>query len=84
MVSGDQQQSEDIQRGIGRSSLDDTKILLTSLRPSEVARAMEANQPNTQRVIRQLLSNEARSSSARMSVQNFQKRWMQRSWSLLP
>ena len=37
MVSGEQQQLEDFLEGIGRCSLDGTTILLTSLRPSEVA-----------------------------------------------
>ena len=51
MISGDQQKLEDILRGLGRSSVDETKILLASLRPNEVAMAMEANQPDTRRVI---------------------------------
>ncbi len=63
MIGGDQQQLEDILRGIGRSSVDETKILLASLRPNEVAMAIEANQPNTRRVIWQLLNNEARNQS---------------------
>lgn len=63
MIGGDQQQLEDILRGIGRSSVDETKILLASLRPNEVAMAIEANQPNTRRVIWQLLDNEARNQS---------------------
>ena len=63
MISGDQQQLEDILRGLGRSSVDETKILLTSLRPNEVAMALEANLPNTRRVIWQLLDNEARNQS---------------------
>ena len=63
MVSGEQQQLEDFLEGIGRCSLDGTTILLTSLRPSEVAMAIEANQLNTRKVIWQLLDNEARNQS---------------------
>ena len=63
MISGDQQKLEDILRGLGRSSVDETKILLASLRPNEVAMAMEANQPGTRRVIWQLLDDDARNQS---------------------
>jgi magnesium transporter len=63
MISGDQQKLEDILRGLGRSSVDETKILLASLRPNEVAMAMEANQPDTRRVIWQLLDDDARNQS---------------------
>lgn len=63
MISGDQQKLEDILRGLGRSSVDETKILLASLRPNEVALAMEANQPDTRRVIWQLLDDDARNQS---------------------
>ena len=63
MINADQQQLEDILRGLGRSSVDETKILLTSLRPNEVAMALEANLPNTRRVIWQLLDDEARNQS---------------------
>lgn len=63
MINADQQQLEDILRGLGRSSVDETKILLTSLRPNEVAMALEANLPNTRRVIWQLLDDGARNQS---------------------
>lgn len=63
VINADQQQLEDILRGLGRSSVDETKILLTSLRPNEVAMALEANLPNTRRVIWQLLDDEARNQS---------------------
>lgn len=63
MINADQQQLEDILRGLGRSSVDETKILLTSLRSNEVAMALEANLPNTRRVIWQLLDDEARNQS---------------------
>lgn len=63
VINADQQQLEDILRGLGRSSVDETKILLTSLRSNEVAMALEANLPNTRRVIWQLLDDEARNQS---------------------
>ena len=63
MINADQQQLEDILHGLRRSSVDETKILLTSLRPNEVAMALEANLPNTRRVIWQLLDDGARNQS---------------------
>jgi magnesium transporter len=63
VINADQQQLEDILHGLRRSSVDETKILLTSLRPNEVAMALEANLPNTRRVIWQLLDDEARNQS---------------------
>ena len=55
-----QQALEDILRGLGRGSVDETKVFLTSLRPIEVAMALEANLPNTRQIIWQLLDEEAR------------------------
>jgi hypothetical protein len=47
MPNAHQHALEDILRGLGCGSVDETKVFLTSLRPIEVAMALEANLPNT-------------------------------------
>ena len=59
----DQQHFEEVLEGISRGSAADIKILLASLRPSEVAGVLEANMPATRRIIWGLVDEEVRNQS---------------------
>ena len=62
-MNGDQQHFERLLESISRGSTDDIKVLLASLRPSEVAALVEANTPDTRRIIWGLLEEEVRNQS---------------------
>ena len=59
----DQQHFEEVLEGISRSSAADIKVLLASLRPSEVAGVLEANTPATRRIIWGLVDEEVQNQS---------------------
>jgi magnesium transporter len=59
----DQQHFEEVLDGISRGSAADIKVLLASLRPSEVAGVLEANTPATRRIIWGLVDEEVRNQS---------------------
>ena len=59
----DQQHFEEVLEGISRGSAADIKVLLASLRPSEVAGVLEANTPATRRIIWGLVDEEVRNQS---------------------
>ena len=62
-MTPDQQHFEDVLEGISRGSTADIKVLLASLRPSEVAGVLEANTPATRRIIWGLIDDEVRNQS---------------------
>ena len=62
-MNGEQQHFERLLESISRGSTDDIKVLLASLRPSEVAALLEANTPDTRRIIWGLLEEEVRNQS---------------------
>lgn len=62
-MTPDQQHFEEVLEGISRGSAADIKVLLASLRPSEVAGVLEANTPATRRIIWGLVDEEARNQS---------------------
>jgi magnesium transporter len=62
-MTPDQQHFEDLLEGISRGSTADIKVLLASLRPSEVAGVLEANTPATRRIIWGLIDDEVRNQS---------------------
>jgi magnesium transporter len=62
-MTPDQQQFEEALEGISRGSTGEIKVLLASLRPSELANVIEANTPDTRRVIWGLLDEEVKNQS---------------------
>ncbi len=62
-MTPDQQHFEDVLEGISRGSTADIKVLLASLRPSEVAGVLEANTPATRRIIWGLVDDDVRNQS---------------------
>ena len=62
-MTPDQQHFEEVLEGISRGSAADIKVLLASLRPSEVAGVLEANTPATRRIIWGLVDEEMRNQS---------------------
>ena len=62
-MTPDQQHFEDLLEGISRGSTADIKVLLASLRPSEVAGVLEANTPATRRIIWGLVDGDVRNQS---------------------
>jgi magnesium transporter len=62
-MTPDQQHFEEVLEGISRGSAADIKVLLASLRPSEVAGVLEANTPATRRIIWGLVDEEVRNQS---------------------
>ena len=62
-MTPDQQHFEDVLEGISRGSTADIKVLLASLRPSEVAGVLEANTPATRRIIWGLVDGDVRNQS---------------------
>ena len=60
-MTSDQQRFEEILESISRGSTSDTKVSLASLRPSEIAGTLEANHPETRRIIWGLIDEENRS-----------------------
>lgn len=62
-MTPDQQHFEEVLEGISRGSAADIKVLLASLRPSEVAGVLEANTPATRRIIWGLVDEEVRNLS---------------------
>ena len=62
-MTPDQQHFEDLLEGISRGSTADIKVLLASLRPSEVAGVLEANTPATRRIIWGLVDDDVRNQS---------------------
>ena len=62
-MTPDQQHFEEVLEGISRGSAADIKVLLASLRPSEVAGVLEANTPGTRRIIWGLVGEEVRNQS---------------------
>ena len=54
---------EQLINGLGHSNTAETKVLLASLRPVEVATTLEANPPATRWVIWELLDEDARHQS---------------------
>lgn len=59
-MSTDQQHFESVLEGISRGSAADIKILLASLRPSEIAGVLEANLPATRNIIWGLIDEDVR------------------------
>lgn len=62
-MTPDQQHFEEVLEGISRGSTADIKVLLASLRPSEVAGVLEATTPATRRIIWGLVDDEVRNQS---------------------
>lgn len=62
-MSTDQQHFESVLEGISRGSTADIKILLASLRPSEIAGVLEANLPETRHIIWGLIDEDVRNKS---------------------
>jgi magnesium transporter len=62
-MTPDQQHFEEVLEGISRGIAADIKVLLASLRPSEVAGVLEANTPATRRIIWGLVDEEVRNQS---------------------
>jgi len=62
-MTPDQKHFEEVLEGISRGSAADIKVLLASLRPSEVAGVLEANTPATRRIIWGLVDEEVRNQS---------------------
>lgn len=62
-MSAEQQHFEEVLEGIRRGSTGEIRVLLASLRPSEVASVLEANTPETRRIIWGLVDDEIRNQS---------------------
>ena len=62
-MTSDQAHFEEVLEGISRGSTGEIKVLLASLRPSEVASVIEANTPDTRRIIWGLIDEEVRNQS---------------------
>ena len=62
-MTPDQQHFESVLEGISRGSTADIKVLLASLRPSEVAGVLAANLPETRQIIWGLLDEDVRNQS---------------------
>ena len=62
-MTSDQQHFEDVLEGISRGSTADIKVLLASLRPSEIAGVLEASTPAPRRIIWGLVDEEVRNQS---------------------
>jgi magnesium transporter len=62
-MTPDQTHFEEVLEGISRGSTSEIKVLMASLRPSEVASVIEANTPDTRRIIWGLLDKEVRNQS---------------------
>lgn len=62
-MTPDQLHFEEVLEGISRGSTSEIKVLLASLRPSEVASVIEANTPDTRRIIWGLIDEEVRNQS---------------------
>lgn len=62
-MSAEQQHFEEVLEGIRRGSTGEIRVLLASLRPSEVASVLEANTPETRRIIWGLVDDEVRNQS---------------------
>jgi magnesium transporter len=62
-MTPDQTHFEEVLEGISRGSTSEIKVLMASLRPSEVASVIEANTPDTRRIIWGLLDEEVRNRS---------------------
>jgi magnesium transporter len=62
-MTPDQTHFEEVLEGISRGSTSEIKVLMASLRPSEVASVIEANTPDTRRIIWGLLDEEVRNQS---------------------
>ena len=62
-MTPDQTHFEEVLEGISRGSTSEIKVLMASLRPSEVASVIEANSPDTRRIIWGLLDEEVRNQS---------------------
>lgn len=62
-MNSDQQHFEEVLEGISRGSTADIKVLLASLRPSEVAGVLEASTPAPRRIIWGLVDEEVRNQS---------------------
>ena len=62
-MTPDQQRFESVLEGISRGSTAEIKVLLASLRPSEVAGVLAANLPETRQIIWGLLDDDVRNQS---------------------
>ena len=62
-MTPDQTHFEEVLEGISRGSTSEIKVLMASLRPSEVASVIEANTPDTRRIIWGLIDEEVRNQS---------------------
>ena len=62
-MTSDQAHFEEVLEGISHGSTGEIKVLLASLRPSEVANVIEANTPDTRRIIWGLIDEEVRNQS---------------------
>ncbi len=62
-MTPDQQHFEEVLEGISRGSTSEIKVLLASLRPSEVASVIEANTPDTRSILWGLVDEEVRNQS---------------------
>ena len=62
-MTSDQQHFEDVLEGISRGSTADIKVLLATLRPSEIAGVLEASTPAPRRIIWGLVDEEVRNQS---------------------
>lgn len=62
-MTPDQTHFEEVLEGISRGSTSEIKVLMASLRPSEVASVIEANTPDTRRIVWGLLDEEVRNQS---------------------
>ena len=62
-MTPDQTHFEEVLEGISRGSTSEIKVLMASLRHSEVASVIEANTPDTRRIIWGLLDEEVRNQS---------------------
>jgi magnesium transporter len=62
-MTPDQARFEEVLEGISRGSTSEIKVLMASLRPSEVASVIEANTPDTRRIIWGLIDEEVRNQS---------------------
>lgn len=76
-MNGEQQHFERLLESISRGSTDDIKVLLASLRPSEVAALVEANTPDTRRIIWGLLEEEVRNQSLQHLHDNVRVEFLQ-------
>jgi len=62
-MTPDQAHFEEVLEGISRGSTSEIKVLMASLRPSEVASVIEANTPDTRRIIWGLIDDEVKNQS---------------------